>query len=222
MWWEYFCCAIIVFQISYLQQQYASGCYTLQRPHRAPAEARKMLRHLTSTTKPITSRVPIEGVDGVDNEGVVEHVFELCVEGVRDVGAFASTVWGEADCFVQYHFPTLTSDEDEVGESLTLLRPFFWQRTHSVFKYRWWFGGISSSLSHCHYSVRPQSIFLPWDSSLLAARGRPASAKVPHNCLRGRTGWRGALWTLETLLLSQHPRPTRGKSKPLLMGNTTM
>jgi hypothetical protein len=57
----------------------------------------------------------VEIVDGVDNEGAVEHVFELCVEGVRDVGAFASTVWGEADCFVQYHFPTLTSDEDEMG-----------------------------------------------------------------------------------------------------------
>ena len=91
-----------------------------------------------STTKTvISSRVPIEGVDGVDNKGAVEHVFELCVEGVRDVGAFASTVWGEADCFVQYHFPTLTSDEDEMGESLTLLHPLFGQRTHSVFKYRW-------------------------------------------------------------------------------------
>ena len=119
MWREYFCCAIIFFQISHLQQQYANGCYALQRPHRAPAEARKTRRHLTSTTKLITSsRVPVEGVDGVDNEGAVEHVFELCVEGVRDVGAFASTVWGEADCFVQYHFPTLTSDEDEMGESL--------------------------------------------------------------------------------------------------------
>lgn len=69
------------------------------------------------STKPVGSsnRVPAELVDGVHNEGVVEHVFELCIEGVRDVSAFASTVWGEADCFVQYHFPTLSSDEDETG-----------------------------------------------------------------------------------------------------------
>ena len=48
-------------------------------------------------------------------------MFELCIEGVRDVNAFASTVWGEADCFVQYHFPTLTSDEDEIGQSLLMV-----------------------------------------------------------------------------------------------------
>ena len=103
-------------QISHLQQTYASGHYTLQLPHRAPTEARKTQRHHTST-KP-NSRAPPEVVNDVRNEEPVEHVFKLCIEGVRDVSTFASTVWGEADCFVQYHFPTLTSDEDEIGQSL--------------------------------------------------------------------------------------------------------
>lgn len=112
---------VIFFQISHLQQQYSSGRYTLQRPHRAPTEARKTRHHLVSTkASSSSSRGPTEVVDGVHNEGAVDHVFELCIEGVRDVSAFASTVWGEADCFVQYHFPTLTSDEDddEMGQSL--------------------------------------------------------------------------------------------------------
>ena len=47
----------------------------------------------------------------------MEHVFQLCVEGIRNLAAFTSTVWGEADCFVQYHFPTLTSSADELGQS---------------------------------------------------------------------------------------------------------
>ena len=49
----------------------------------------------------------------------MEHVFEVCIEGVREIGVFASTVWGEADCFIQYHFPTLTSDKDELGQSFS-------------------------------------------------------------------------------------------------------
>ncbi|XP_033104608.1 C2 domain-containing protein 3-like [Anneissia japonica] len=35
-----------------------------------------------------------------------EHVFEVIVEGIRGFPQFQDTVWGEADCFVQYHFPT--------------------------------------------------------------------------------------------------------------------
>lgn len=36
---------------------------------------------------------------------VVEHQFEIVVEDVRGLSVFGSTVWGETDCFVQYHFP---------------------------------------------------------------------------------------------------------------------
>ena len=36
---------------------------------------------------------------------VVEHQFEIVVEDIRGLSMFGSTVWGETDCFVQYHFP---------------------------------------------------------------------------------------------------------------------
>ena len=36
---------------------------------------------------------------------IVEHQFEITVEDVRGLSVFGSTVWGETDCFVQYHFP---------------------------------------------------------------------------------------------------------------------
>ena len=32
-------------------------------------------------------------------------MFDVTVSGVRGLSVFNSTVWGEADCFVQYHFP---------------------------------------------------------------------------------------------------------------------
>ncbi|CAH3017538.1 unnamed protein product, partial [Porites evermanni] len=43
-----------------------------------------------------------------DHEGLqelVEHQFEITVEDIRGLCVFGSTVWGETDCFVQYHFP---------------------------------------------------------------------------------------------------------------------
>ena len=42
---------------------------------------------------------------------LLNHTFVLRVEGVRDLSVLDSSVWGEADCFVQYHFPTLGCEE---------------------------------------------------------------------------------------------------------------
>ncbi|XP_016160650.1 PREDICTED: C2 domain-containing protein 3 isoform X2 [Ficedula albicollis] len=50
------------------------------------------------STKP-TMQLDAEGED------LVEHVFEIRVEGVKGLTPLQSTVWGEADCYVQYHFP---------------------------------------------------------------------------------------------------------------------
>lgn len=51
---------------------------------------------------------------------VVEHVFDVTVSGVRGLSVFNNTVWGEADCFVQYHFPRVAHQEphgeEEGGE----------------------------------------------------------------------------------------------------------
>ncbi|RMC01762.1 hypothetical protein DUI87_21780 [Hirundo rustica rustica] len=38
-------------------------------------------------------------------EDLMEHVFEILVESVKGLTPLQSTVWGEADCYVQYYFP---------------------------------------------------------------------------------------------------------------------
>ncbi|XP_031563486.1 C2 domain-containing protein 3-like [Actinia tenebrosa] len=40
------------------------------------------------------------------NTSVVDHQFEITVEDIRGLSIFKSTVWGETDCYVQYHFPS--------------------------------------------------------------------------------------------------------------------
>ncbi|KAJ7426082.1 hypothetical protein WISP_19115 [Willisornis vidua] len=42
-----------------------------------------------------------------DPEGkdLMEHMFEIHVESVKGLTPLQSTVWGEADCYIQYHFP---------------------------------------------------------------------------------------------------------------------
>ena len=49
---------------------------------------------------------------------LIRHVFTVTVSGVRGLSVFNNTVWGEADCFVQYHFPCPTSlpQSEEEGE----------------------------------------------------------------------------------------------------------
>ncbi|NXC10151.1 C2CD3 protein, partial [Orthonyx spaldingii] len=38
-------------------------------------------------------------------EDLLEHVFEIHVESVKGLTPLQSTVWGEADCYIQYYFP---------------------------------------------------------------------------------------------------------------------
>ncbi|XP_027504634.1 C2 domain-containing protein 3 isoform X10 [Corapipo altera] len=49
-------------------------------------------------TKPTTQIDP-------EGEDLMEHVFEIHVESVKGLTPLQSTVWGEADCYIQYHFP---------------------------------------------------------------------------------------------------------------------
>ncbi|XP_072039618.1 C2 domain-containing protein 3-like [Amphiura filiformis] len=44
-------------------------------------------------------------------DGMVEHVFEVVVEGVRGMTQLDDSYWGEADCFVQYHFPSQPQEQ---------------------------------------------------------------------------------------------------------------
>ncbi|KAK3100781.1 hypothetical protein FSP39_025242 [Pinctada imbricata] len=41
----------------------------------------------------------------------VEHIFEIVIEDIRGLSMFEKMMWGEADCFVQYHFPTQSQAE---------------------------------------------------------------------------------------------------------------
>uniref|UniRef100_A0A670HT00 C2 domain containing 3 centriole elongation regulator n=1 Tax=Podarcis muralis TaxID=64176 RepID=A0A670HT00_PODMU len=60
-------------------------------------------------------------------EGMMEHVFEIHIESVKGLTPLQSTVWGEADCYVQYHFPVQESDVlrgTEFCENGLALKPF--------------------------------------------------------------------------------------------------
>ena len=41
----------------------------------------------------------------------MEHQFEVIIEGLRGLKLFESMIWGEADCFVQFFFPTQQTDQ---------------------------------------------------------------------------------------------------------------
>ncbi|XP_055958923.1 C2 domain-containing protein 3 [Patella vulgata] len=47
-----------------------------------------------------------EAIMKSDQVNTVEHCFELSIEGIKDLKLFENMIWGEADCFIQYHFPT--------------------------------------------------------------------------------------------------------------------
>lgn len=48
---------------------------------------------------------------------IVEHQFEIVVEEIKGLSVFGNTVWGETDCFVQYHFPFQRHLESDYGPS---------------------------------------------------------------------------------------------------------
>ena len=52
----------------------------------------------------------------------MEHVFEVVIEEIRGLQLFENMIWGEADSFVQYHFPTQGKQNDVKHGNLTLKR----------------------------------------------------------------------------------------------------
>ncbi|XP_051464602.1 C2 domain-containing protein 3 isoform X2 [Apus apus] len=64
-----------------------------------------------------------------EGEDLMEHVFEIHVESVKGLTPLQSTVWGEADCYVQYYFPVQETgcgalQGTELHEGGIDLRPF--------------------------------------------------------------------------------------------------
>lgn len=41
-----------------------------------------------------------------------DHHFEITVGDIRGLSIFNSTVWGETDCYIQYHFPNQHQNMD--------------------------------------------------------------------------------------------------------------
>ncbi|XP_044894693.1 C2 domain-containing protein 3 isoform X11 [Felis catus] len=61
--------------------------------------------------------------------GLMEHHFELHVESIKGLAPLQATVWGEADCYVQYYFPVQDSQSSvlkgpEFLENGISLKPF--------------------------------------------------------------------------------------------------
>jgi len=45
----------------------------------------------------------------------VEHLFELVIENVSGLKLVDNMIWGEADCYVQYHFPAQMTNAGRAG-----------------------------------------------------------------------------------------------------------
>ncbi|XP_027703981.1 C2 domain-containing protein 3 isoform X3 [Vombatus ursinus] len=75
--------------------------------------------------QPATSLVMRDG----QGDGLIEHQFEIHVDKVKGLIPLQSTVWGEADCYVQYCFPIQDSKDStlkgtQLPESGITLKPF--------------------------------------------------------------------------------------------------
>ncbi|GAB0181019.1 C2 domain-containing protein 3 [Grus japonensis] len=100
--------------------------------------ALQRLKNEEGTLPPVTQRPshsldppPTKPAMQLDQEGedLMEHVFEIHVESVKGLTPLQSTVWGEADCYVQYYFPVQEAGcgalrGTELHEAGIKLKPF--------------------------------------------------------------------------------------------------
>jgi len=62
----------------------------------------------------------------------VEHIFEIVIEGVRGL-SMEGMIWGEADCFVQYHFPTQVQSQPPGAPVIRHGKYLLHCQTHTMF-----------------------------------------------------------------------------------------
>jgi len=106
------------YQVAFLVREHADGLYPLRRPH-LPNLAGIGKSGAVSDANVTTQRLGVPETTGLedsaatrgeDQDGeVLQHEFSVCIRGVRGLGVEPAVIWGEADCYVQYHFPTVTS-----------------------------------------------------------------------------------------------------------------
>ncbi|KAM6157471.1 C2 domain-containing protein 3 [Rhynchocyon petersi] len=73
-------------------------------------------------------KAPVAKAEG-EGSGLMEHHFEFHIERVKGLVPLQATVWGEADCYVQYYFPAQDSKSNVLEGSAFLengitLKPF--------------------------------------------------------------------------------------------------
>ncbi|ELU08216.1 hypothetical protein CAPTEDRAFT_197535 [Capitella teleta] len=51
----------------------------------------------------------LEQIMSIQQAKKVEHVFEVSVDSIQGLSLLENMIWGEADCFVQYHFPSASA-----------------------------------------------------------------------------------------------------------------
>lgn len=98
-------------------RQHAAGNHPLQRPHVSPQVSGTLVpidcKESEDTEPDVQAQPPLLQTQ----PAFLHHEFKVRVEGVRDLEVASSTVWGEADCFIQYHFPTVPEDQEgDTGE----------------------------------------------------------------------------------------------------------
>ncbi|KAM9078858.1 C2 domain-containing protein 3 isoform 3-T3 [Megaptera novaeangliae] len=76
--------------------------------------------------QPSVASVAMAGDQG---NGLMEHHFELLIDKIKGLAPLQATVWGEADCYVQYYFPVQDSQPSvlkgpEFLENGFTLKPF--------------------------------------------------------------------------------------------------
>ncbi|XP_075402379.1 C2 domain-containing protein 3 [Tenrec ecaudatus] len=74
------------------------------------------------------SKASVAMLEG-QGSGLMEHHFEFHMEKVKGLAPLQATVWGEADCYIQYYFPTQDSkpsllEGPETLENGISLKPF--------------------------------------------------------------------------------------------------
>ena len=96
-------------QISRITKDFSSGQYSIHRQY-----CHSKVQH--SQSHPVD---PISDNQNNTDTDVVEvanqnnqHIFEVVIGGIRGLSIFTNSVWGEADCFVQYHFPKQLQQEE--------------------------------------------------------------------------------------------------------------
>jgi len=62
----------------------------------------------------------------------VEHMFEMVIENVSGLKLLDNMIWGEADCFVQYHFPAQMASAGRVSGATVVCGMLFVLLLHIV------------------------------------------------------------------------------------------